>query len=338
MLRNTIIVLVFLMILIEGCSEIDIAVVVDQEEIMRYVNESDVGLELFPNTNLINNAPYELAFDSGAVFRDVVDSVKRSITVDITTNRLENNFMNYYENIGVDTFVTFMQDFGSPYFLSNDAEVTVEDKYYISTTRSMDGGTDTSHHTRTVKQYGYFLKLGGDGQAFRGWLLIGYSGIVSSYLSNYSVTTVEEEDHTTFSGYDSRYQVIPYLIVNVSTTVWDTLTSSDGYPEESSRPYIKLSGPTGIETVNKGDSLYVTVTADSTICGVVISYETDSGYVKTNMVRDGTTQYVYSLKTPDNNDKVWNVLFFQAYVTGTTTDTLIGDLYYKSWFVPFQVN
>lgn len=136
-----------------GCEEIDVPFVSDHDEINRYLEITEEGVELFRKDSLYSVIEYQLPFDT-AKYIDVLLDIDRDVTISIEGPVQINTLGSYKE-----------------------ALVIVDDVYEIRTNRIV--GIDTTFHdtTRTFTRYGYFLKLLNDSYPFLGWKLYGYNSI-----------------------------------------------------------------------------------------------------------------------------------------------------------------
>lgn len=305
-----------------GCEEIDVPVIIDSEEIQRYIAESDDAIELFRRDNIITGDPYEVPGDSGAVYTDIVDSVKRTISVFILIEYREELYDRDY-----------IQDFGPPVSLSRDAEATVEDRFYVRTTRVKGDETSVMAQTRSLTRYGYFLKLGDDNQAFVGWKLMAFSG-----GGPFPPTRVQvvRQDSSIFLGDSVTYDHKESLLIDATTTPWDTLQP----PVESEHSYLDLSGTTQIARIPDGEALQFRLSeqVDSSVFFTVTG-ETNDGFHNMTMVKGSDSAFSVILNTPDNNSRPWNIVYlqeFRRYWRDTTTVPSFNNLRIKTWCVPYR--
>ena len=322
-----------LILALGGCNEIDIPILVDTEELSRYINESSDAQALFRTDGLITDNPYTAALDPGAVYTDQVDSVLRSISAVITVDELQAGFINAWKLQGVDTFANFIQDFGSPYGQTKDAEAVVEDLFFVQTRRVIDNDTTTLHSIRKLIRYAYFLKVGDDSQSYAGWLLYGYSGGGPTAGTRMEVV---RENATTFPGDSTLYRRFSSILIDTYAsqgTVVDTILTDE--------PYIRLSLPDGITRTGDGETLTFRTTQSHNLSHLMtIGAKTDGGYVQQSMSPDGDIAYKATIKTPDNNKPSWNVVYLQEFrrLPGDPLGYVpINILDYKGWCVPYRV-
>jgi hypothetical protein len=136
-----------------GCEKGEVSLIYDEDEIKRYINEAPDESELFRVEGLIPDTPYRLPFDS-AVYRDLVDSVVRTIDVQIA-GPFNFGYLGY----------------------TNEALATVTDRFYLHTQRILGNDTLLLPNERELKRYGYFLLLGDENDLFLGWKLWGFSSL-----------------------------------------------------------------------------------------------------------------------------------------------------------------
>ncbi len=145
--------LVALVLTLSGCKEQDVPYVIDENEIERYILETEQGQELFRTEGLIATNPYILPADS-ATYKDSVLSHSRITTVTLADGLYD------YPNLG----------------LIAEALARVVDTYLVRTVRIKGNDTLTTDNKRGFVRYGHFLKLGSDAQEYVGWVLYGFNG------------------------------------------------------------------------------------------------------------------------------------------------------------------
>ncbi|RME23480.1 MAG: hypothetical protein D6800_09810 [Candidatus Zixiibacteriota bacterium] len=257
-----------------SCSERFVPNVVDEDEIIRYINESEDGIELFGIEGFVDTTPYRTPVDN-ALWRDSLLSHKRSITVAVLPDSLAVDY----------------GDFG----LIREAWAFVNDDFIVRTVRDFGGGValvDTN--LRSLSRYGFFLKLGDDLRPYLGWKLWGYNGIgVGSppvkvwFFPDSGALFIG--DNTVYSGRAKRLRTdLTYLPVadirdlrHGEVVVCSTLTanSSVGY-----RTYQLLSA-----------------------LGADNSYHTQ---VMNRLNREISLDTIFS---PNPNPHLWNVIFLQSF-------------------------
>lgn len=175
-------------IISSGCKKIDTPVLVDEDEIKRFVNEAYEAQELFRTGNLITNESFTFGLDAGATYTDHLDSTSRSIYVRILVDG--NTDYDYYTSL---------------YNEAKVARATVEDILFVTTRRVKGIDTVFTESVRTLVRYGIFAKLGDDSQSYAGWLLRAYNGGTSSLVS-----VVAREDGSSFgSGHQGYLSLSP---------------------------------------------------------------------------------------------------------------------------------
>ncbi len=148
--------LLLLTILAPGCKEKDVPYVVDENEVERYLLETEQGQELFRTTGIVVTDPYTLPADS-ATYQDSVISHARLITITLGDGLQD------YSGLG----------------LLREGLVRVTDTFVVQTRRVKGIDTTDTSNKRGFVRYGYFLKLGNDAQEYVGWVLYGFNGFGS---------------------------------------------------------------------------------------------------------------------------------------------------------------
>ena len=317
LLRTAVVLIVLLSVVAFGlsCGEPDVPYIVDQDEIRRYLATTEAGRELFRVNGLINNDSYVLDFDPDAIYQDVLDSTRRSLDFDMIDSK-------HYD--------TLKQDFGSPIGWARDAEVTVQDRLYVTTTRIEGSATTTIQRERTVTRYAYFLKLGSDARDYAGWLLHGYNGNTPFAPAG---LLIEKADHTTFPGDGRALEYFTSLIINTAYQPWDTVGTRN-----TQYGYVKLED---IENINEGETLVaISDGVPSRSAYQTLSAESGAGFYSIPMSRPDASTYVDTVLTPDPNNRLWNILFFEEFRwpqadPGGEPD--LTQLSVRSWAVPYRV-
>jgi hypothetical protein len=148
--------LLLLAILAPGCKEKDVPYVVDENEVERYILETEQGQELFRTTGIVVTDPYTLPADS-ATYRDSVLSHTRLMTITLSDGLWE------YSGLGV----------------LREGLARVIDTFVVQSRRIKGIDTTITSNKRGFVRYGYFLKLGNDAQEYVGWVLYGFNGFGS---------------------------------------------------------------------------------------------------------------------------------------------------------------
>ena len=304
--------------LFAACGEEDVPFVVDEDEIRRYLSETEGGRDLYRRAGLIPEELYSIPYDDEATYHDLVDSVRRLTYFDISGTRK-------------------LKDFG-PY-VTRDAEVEIEDNFYIRTVRTT--ADSTSEESRTVKviRYAYFLKLGSDAQAYSGWVLSGYNGGTPEYPAN--LTVFREDGAASFPGDGTDYDVFRYVTYDttyVSNPQGGTdriITPVAGF---SSHKYVKLSD---IENIT-GDSILVFRGTDvpNRSFYQLLSGESNAGFALQRMARPDSATYLDTLRPPDPNARLWNIVMLREFrrifiPDGIPPDTMVVQE--SNWCVPYRV-
>lgn len=153
---------IFLALLVIGsgmlwlaCEEKEVPIVVDADELVKFM-ESDIrGKQLFDWQTIVSPTPYTVPYQDG-VRTDTVIRHARSYEVLVNSNP------------------DVVADWGELGML-REAFVSVRDTFEIQSTVAY--ATDTSIDTtkRTLNRGAFFLKLGDDAQDYAGWLMWGYA-------------------------------------------------------------------------------------------------------------------------------------------------------------------
>lgn len=143
-----------LLIATVGCEPKDVPVVIDEDELIRYMNETEDGRELFRTDSLISSASYQTPFDN-AVWRDSVIAHKRVMNANASKQEAD------YGSLG----------------MLKEGVVLVNDQFTVQTTRTFPDSVVVDTTVRTVTRDAFFLKLGDDSRPFVGWVMWGYNGI-----------------------------------------------------------------------------------------------------------------------------------------------------------------
>jgi len=142
-----------------GCNPKDILFVSDDDELTRYMNETEEGRELFRTDDLIPSSPYETPVDN-AIWSDSVLAHERVMSVNPSNQEAD------YGSLG----------------LLREGVVLVNDQFTVETTRLFPDSTVVDTTVRTVSREAFFLKLGNDDRPFSGWIMWGYNGIGGEIL------------------------------------------------------------------------------------------------------------------------------------------------------------
>ncbi|HWR82788.1 MAG TPA: hypothetical protein VN285_05770 [Candidatus Deferrimicrobium sp.] len=145
----------FVAVGLSGCKENIVYPLPDEDVIAQYLAVTEEGRELFRTENLIPDDTYTLPYDD-TVYRDVVDSVWRTISVEI-------------DSLGPYDFGHLGQ--------RHVATAEVNDLFFVTVIKVLGDVTDTILAERRLIRYGFFVKLGDDSKAYFGWKLWGYSSL-----------------------------------------------------------------------------------------------------------------------------------------------------------------
>jgi hypothetical protein len=170
------------LIITAGCKQKDVPYVIDEDEIERYIRETENGLELFRVDGIIPPEPYLLPAE-GATYKDSVLSQVRQINVTLSDG---------------------LKDYGSFGFL-REALAQVLDTFEVRVRRIKGTDTTFTQIKRGFVRYGYFLKLGSDAQAYVGWVLYGFNGFGSR--SGDELTIRLAWPGSAMAGFDHRLYV-----------------------------------------------------------------------------------------------------------------------------------
>lgn len=174
-------VLVAAMATLVGCGEKEVPFIVDADELIRNVSESEIARELFRTTGFINTDPYRFGFDSG-LMRDSLIGSERSIVIRQLTPHDAETFPDYGGVIGQ----------------VREASLVVSDALTIQVSRTYSDTVLYDTTSVTLQRTGLFLKLGGDSRPWAGWVLYGFDGIGGSSLP--LAVELESSSGTQFRG------------------------------------------------------------------------------------------------------------------------------------------
>ncbi|MEA3296789.1 MAG: hypothetical protein U9R56_02865 [candidate division Zixibacteria bacterium] len=297
-------------IALTGCEdEPEVFDVYDYDELIRHITYSNEGKELFRTVNLIPDDPYIKPSDPEAVYRDFVDSVNRWFYVTTTPDSV-------------------VKDHGAPFWLTDDAEVVVCDEFFIHTERTYGDSTSYEYQSRKLERIAYFLRLGDFNQRFSGWIMHAYNG---GTPRGEALLEISREDDTVFRGdelamqpftYD-KYTTVRYIDEQGQADIRvDTVLRA-----ESQFRYILLQD---IARVDKGDILiFNSSDVDAQSQYQLLAAETDSGATLHLMHRFESDQYIDTVRTPDINNRLWEIVLLQEF----TTTGHLGSM----WCVPYRI-
>lgn len=287
-----------------GCEEEqEVYDVYDYDQLIAYVYEKDDARELFRTDSLIPNNVYTKP-ENDTVFRDFVDSVVRSFHITTTPSNIEKEF----ETFGI----------------TDDAEVVVEDTFYVRTQRVH--GVDTSYADSTQKRgltrIGYFLRLGNPTQPYSGWLLHAYNG---GSPRGQAALEIEREDGSIFRGDGFNFEDFRYIQY---TYVY---TDDDFYVDTSvGRSAYEYLVVDNIPKVSPRDTLiWLGYQNDQQSAYQLMTVETIDGFVQKRMHRPEPSRYVDTMVVSAGSIRRWNVVLLQEF----TVSGRVGRL----WCVPYAI-
>lgn len=298
-----------------GCDDKDVPYVDDREEIIRYIYESPDARELFGTTDLITEDPYRLHWDTGAVYRQEVDSTQRTVTVLLGSKD---------RPLKVGTLPAFFQS----------AEVVVDDILYLTRSRVADGDTTEAGAVLGITRHGHFLKMGDDERSFLGWKLWGYSGGTgNTNLGQPAYMIVRKPDGGFFLGNELRYDQFTY--------VWADTFWIGGQPVESlfvgdtRYAYIRLDK---IDTLSLGDSLVLSVDWDEEV-NYLATYDGPAGPVMERLEPASATVESLVIHLPEQTAPIWNLIVMQEAlrrpIPGSTPQQYSVD--WAGWVIPYRI-
>ncbi len=272
-----------------GCSEKEVPVVVDEDEISKYISQVGIAKELFRTTGLINETPYSVPFDS-AIITDRVLSNTRSIEVHLVPLKIVNYYGDTVENAREHVYV----DHG---YLGQLRESLVQVKDLMAVETKFAYSKDTLFDTNevTLNRYGFFLKMGTDARDYAGWILWGFNGLGKKTRVG---VTLKGSGGVHFRGDLGLYDEEP--------------VSDSGHI-----PHIHYRRLTNMDTVALGSRLLVSTewaSYDSTPTYQLASdYDVDGSFTRP-MYRYDTANFVDSLsyQTPASDPRLYNELMIQS--------------------------
>jgi hypothetical protein len=290
-----------------GCSEKDVPVIVDEDEIIRYMTQVEQATDLFRTTGLINPGTYSVPFDS-AEFSDRLLSKTRGYEVHLVPLKILNASGDSVANDPARVYA----DHG---ILGEVREsvVRVEDRFTIEITRTYPDTILLDTTVLILNRYAFFLKLGSDNRDYVGWVLWGFNGIGST-APNLGVT-LEASNGAEFRGDLGLYHEVPR-------------SRSSAIPNV---PYIRLSY---IDTVSAGSRLSITThwasALGSPTTQLVSDYGADGPFTR-DMYRYDAVEFYDSLsyEIPSPNPRLYDILLIQ---------TLFDEIYpsREGFVVPYR--
>ena len=310
-----------------GCEdEIIVPFLSDSEEIERYVADADLGRIFFATDKIIIDTPYYYIFDSSAYYVDVFVSNDRDVISFFPLLDFGAGFINPY------------QEFGPPFGSSMDAEVTVRDNISYLSHRIEGTDTTTTNRVLALERYGYFMKLGDDGQRFSGWILRGFSGGVPQ---NNTIVDLFHENGNLFTGNTSTYENYSSLIIRQSVDQTADTLITDTLVYTTSKGYVLLNGDNLlVERVGDGEVLRAEVREPGNGVFFTVTAETDSGFTVDSFEKNAEQKFEVTIATPNNHVGSWNFIYFQEFIRhsqDTSSTPLFQSLSRKRWAVPYWV-
>jgi len=284
-----------------GCQHDDPPVIIDADEILRYLDEVGIARELFRTTDLISTEPYTLPFDN-AVVTDRVLGVKRTREVNLVPLKTWN---------GKDSVYTaeeeLYQDYGALGSL-REALVEVQDVITIETRRTYPTFTLVDTGTTALTRYAFFIKGGDDSKPYVGWLLWGFRG---SSSSDPLPTHIEASGGADF----------------FHTQIYDTVPLSKYYWV----PHVEYARLTYLDTIKAGEQVRVTITS-------AVNYPTVTEFDSSGLFARATTRYTdqgivedsLSYTLPTAMPRLYNLIIVQRFAPGNFPDRSIFIIPYRS--------
>ncbi|UCG60546.1 MAG: hypothetical protein JSV52_09435 [Candidatus Zixiibacteriota bacterium] len=140
-------------LVVPGCEEQEVYTISQEEELERFITDSEEGRELFRIHDLVVDAVYNYA-GNDTNYTDMLISTSRSVEVVASEDSLI--------DIGVGL-----------YFF---ATITVRDKVIGRTQKQIGEQTIEENFEINIERRAYMIKLGDNSQAFAGWIIYGYDG------------------------------------------------------------------------------------------------------------------------------------------------------------------
>lgn len=183
------------------CKKNVVSGVSDDTEIAGYIKHMAPAQDLFRADRLAFNGTWSIP-GSGVTFHDSVLSQTRNIVV------IKGQTKQYY---GV---------LDSVY----EAWATIADHWVVRETRTTDSGSVSKDIPIDLVRYGFFLKLGTDGQEYLGWVLRGYSQSPSVPSTGVGVTALagtvtpagsyyHEAQDSLLMAFDAKYVYLEDLAI-----------------------------------------------------------------------------------------------------------------------------
>jgi|GEM_PF-3290665 len=285
--------------LIGGCSHDDPPVIIDAEEILRYMDEVGIAKELFRTTDLISEQPYTLPFES-AVITDRVLNVTRTRDVFLVPIKIWDGTDSVYNDPD-----NLYQDYGSIGEV-REGLVEVEDVITIETRRAYAADTVFDTGSTALYRYGFFLKAGSDNKPYVGWTLYGFRGVEDTELPV----------HVEGSGGADFFHTQIYDQIPLSSYQWI--------------PHKYYERLTYMDTIKAGDLVHLTISN-------AVTYPTVTDFDSTGLFVRATTRYedegvfdTLSYRLPPALPRLYNLIFVQRFSPGNFPDRSIFAIPYRS--------
>jgi len=224
-------ILLAMLLAVVGCEEEEVYTVSQEEEIERWVTDSDDGRELFGAVDLEDSWTFSPP-GSDTIYTAILMS--RSRSVDATTSG--------------------PRDFGiGSYYI---AFATVMEQAVGILRKQADGRTVETQFRWYLERVGFFVKLGDNRQPFSGWVLCGYYGgpVVNSFdITALTGEIIDNHTHGVLVG-DSTYRDELYAFKDVDEVEILAKGSQlvfDGCP--NCVLFVNYESPSGFTTVNVTD-------------------------------------------------------------------------------------
>jgi len=323
--------LLSLVVVVTGCEEEDVPFVVDDEEIARYINNSEDARGLFRVDGIYPAQPYTMPFDPGAGYIDVIDSTAREIDIDAHVDTVRkfqtaDGFVEYYRLIDA---------FPSPIGEKWHAEAIVDDFFYGRRLRIEGTDTTAVPFTRVLTRYGFFLKLGSDQQEYFGWKLWAFNGGGPES----GTFIIDTDNNGTFRGDLAGYNSFEYTRYRIVLSTnrpggGESIDSSAGHTQYA---YKRLDE---LPALSDGVNFYLDANDVSTDSHLrLVSAETNSGFELFAMDKVTEDRYVDSIATRNNTSRLWNLLGCQEYrrvqIPGSNPPQY--TLEWNTWVVPYRI-
>ena len=273
----------------------------DSDEILDYIESREDGAEFFRTDSLIVTVPYTKP-GNDSVFTDFVDSVVRHVDIVPTEDNVE-------------------KDFGSPYWIKDDAEAVVTDSFFVRIRRVLGDDTTFIEQVRRIVRRAYFLRVGNANQDFGGWLMIGFDG---GHPRSQTVQFMKLQSGRSYNADAWDYRQIQYIqykeITGDSVYIDTTRGYSEGY-------YRWLDS---VPTVPRGQQLvFDGVNTDASTRYQLIGWKGENGYGARAMHGPDAERYLDTIITPSDSLQAYRIVVFQEFK--------FPDRLGAMWVVPYRV-